>query len=139
MTVTRRGHRALPHTADLIIEAWGDDLVTCAEEAAAGLLEVCVSGRPEEKATLVRVVSGRSEELLAAILDEIVFVIDTSELLPVGVRMTALSDEEVELRFGLAARQDVQLTGAAPKAVVMLAASDARRSVPARCSFIIDV
>jgi SHS2 domain-containing protein len=34
-----RGHRTLPHTADVILEAWGPDLATCCEEAVAALVE----------------------------------------------------------------------------------------------------
>jgi SHS2 domain-containing protein len=34
-----RGHRSLPHTADVIIDAWGPDQAACYEEAVAALVE----------------------------------------------------------------------------------------------------
>ena len=45
MRPTPRGHRNLPHTADVIIEAWGPDLAACAEEAVAALIETYANAR----------------------------------------------------------------------------------------------
>lgn len=139
MTDVMRGHRTLPHTADLIVEAWGDDFTACAEEAAAAMLEICVAGGPADHATVVRVAADGTRPLLAAILDEVVYLLDISELVPVDVRLTELPGGVVEMRFGLGARRSVRLTGAAPKAVVMLEAPDERRTGPFRCRFIVDV
>jgi SHS2 domain-containing protein len=139
VTDTRRGHRTLPHTADLIVEAWGDRFSTCAEEAATGLLEICVGARPSEQSSVVKIESGRPTDLLAAILDEVVYTLDTSDLVPVGVELTEMPGGAVELRFGLAAREAVQSTGAVPKAIVMLESPDEARPGPARCRFLVDV
>jgi hypothetical protein len=43
-----RGHRVLPHTADVIVEAWGPDLVSCCEEAVAGLAALYVDATRAE-------------------------------------------------------------------------------------------
>ena len=139
MTDTRRGHRTLPHTADLIVEAWGDRFSICAEEAATGLLEICVAGRSAEQTSVVRIDSGEPTDLLAAILDEVVYMLDTSDLVPVRVELTEVSGGAVELRFGLAAREAVQSTGSVPKAIVMLESPDEARPGPARCRFLVDV
>jgi hypothetical protein len=40
-----QGHRTLPHTADVILEAWGPDLATCCEEAVAALVETYADSR----------------------------------------------------------------------------------------------
>ncbi|HEV8559398.1 MAG TPA: archease [Actinophytocola sp.] len=39
MTVPSRGHRAVPHTADIRIEAWAPTREACLGEAVAALVE----------------------------------------------------------------------------------------------------
>jgi SHS2 domain-containing protein len=131
----------LPHTADLFIEAWGGDFSACAEEAVAGLLDVCMSGTPESTSNgpIVRMADGPIGAVLEAILEEVVFVLDTSDAVPVDVRVATHPDGTVELNFGLAPRGSVHLTGAAPKAVVMLEAPTGAFADSARCRFIVDV
>ena len=135
-----RGHRLLPHTADLIVEAWGPDDVTCAEEAARALIEICVAGDPDPDAGhWVSRVSGSERDLVRAVLDELLFALDTSVPAPVSVDVDRLDPSEVTIRLGLAARESVQATGAAPKAIVMMPSEQGGPEASWRCRFIIDV
>lgn len=131
----------LPHTADVIVEAWGANEVECTEEATRALIEVCVSGQadPGEASRVTTIEALRSQELVEAVLDETVFALDTSELVPVAATLEASADGGFELRLKVAHRDVVRLTGAAPKAVVMVDFQGGESGTPARCRFIVDV
>ncbi len=139
-TEPSNGHRLLPHTADVIVEAWGSDDLACAEEAARALIEICVSGEPDPEAGLwVADISAPRRDLVRAVLDEVVFALDTSELAPVSAHLDRNVDSDVTLQLGLAPRESVRFTGAAPKAIVMLASEPAGSDALGRCRFIVDV
>ena len=139
-TEATSGHRLHPHTADVIVEAWGSDDLACAEEAARALIEICVSGEPDPEAGLwVAGISAPRRDLVRAVLDEVVFALDTSEPAPVSAHLERTTDSDVTLRLGLAPRESVRLTGAAPKAIVMLGSEPAGSDAPTRCRFIVDV
>lgn len=136
-----RGHGTLPHTADLIIEAWGGDEAACAEEAACALIEICVTGEPDPVSgfTIKNIHARRSRDLIEAVLDEVLFELDTSDLVPVAAQLEPLADSGFELRLAQAPRDAVAQTGAAPKAIVMLALEPNERDRTVRCRFIVDV
>jgi SHS2 domain-containing protein len=134
------GYRLLPHTADVIVEAWGVDELTCAEEAARALIEICVSGEPESGAgQWISETAGAQSDVVRSVLDEVVFALDTSELVPVSARVDRTDDSRVMLSLGLARRDSVRFTGAAPKAIVMMAPEPAGPDGLRRCRFIVDV
>jgi SHS2 domain-containing protein len=112
----RRGHRLLPHTADVIVEAWGSDVLACAEEAAQALIHICVSGDTEEAAGFwVSTFDLASVELVRAVLEEVVFALDTSESAPVSAHLDRSVDSGITLRLGLASPESVQFTGPPPR------------------------
>ena len=131
----------LPHTADVIVEAWGADDLACAGAAAQALIEICVSGEPDPEAGhWVAVIRAPQRDLVRAVLDEVVFALDTSEFAPVSAEVDRTANSDVTVRLGLAPPGSVQFTGAAPKAVVMLASSEPGAADSLiRCRFIVDV
>lgn len=134
------GHRLLPHTADVIVEAWGRDDLACAEQAARALIDVCVSGAPDPAAGMwVSTFTVAPRELVRKVLEEVVFALDTSELTPVSANLDRAAESAVTLRLGLARPESVRVTGAAPKAIVMMPADPAGPEAPSRCRFIVDV
>ncbi len=139
MSSQDRGWNTLPHTADVIIEAWAGDGAACAEEAAAGLLGICVSQTAGETrdGQVLRVPPGSFQSMVEAVLEHLIYLFDTSDLVPVAVSVEASTDGGLELRTTVAPPDSVQLTGAAPKGIVRLSV-DARGTVH-RCRFIVDV
>lgn len=130
----------LPHTADVIVEAWGPDDLACAREAAQALIEICVSGQPDPEAGLwVAELDGPQRDLVRSVLEEVVFALDTSALVPVSAQVERSGDRDVTLRLGLAHRASVRLTGAAPKAIVMLEPEPVASNGLSRCRFLVDV
>jgi SHS2 domain-containing protein len=116
---TRRGHRSLPHTADVMVEAWGPDLAACCEEAVAGLVETYTVSR---YATVFaeweqHVTPAPAHVILVEILDEVVFALDVAEGVPIRAHVQARSDGALKVRLALADPATIQPAGAVPKAI----------------------
>ncbi|MGR3938864.1 archease [Streptomyces sp. BRA346] len=112
------GHRAVPHTADVRIEAWGRTRERCLAEAALGMVE-CFTDVSAARATAVERVrlTGRSdEELLTALLEEVIFRLEVAGRLVVEVEADAC-DGALEVRLALAELAAVEIIGAVPKGV----------------------
>ncbi len=136
-----QGHRALPHTADVILEAWGSDLPSCCEQAVAAVVELCAdtgAARTVERRS-VHVDPGSPASVLLAVLEEVIFTLDTSDAVPVGAEVRAAGDGGVDVVLVLADPATVGATGAVPKAVSRseLEVTEALGAV--RCRFLVDV
>lgn len=140
---TTRGHRSLPHTADVIIEAWGPDLAACAEEAAAALIETYAHHRPTAVVAerVVHVPPGPADDMLLDLLDELVFALDVAEGIPVRARVHAERDGAPGLlvRLALADPARVEPAGAVPKAISRSGLEVTRGPDAVRCRFLVDV
>jgi SHS2 domain-containing protein len=140
---TPRGHRNLPHTADVIIEAWGPDLAACAEEAVAALIETYANAR--DTAVLaereVHVPPASADEMLLDLLDEVVFAVDVADGIPIGARVHASSDGNAGLhaQLALADPASVEPAGAVPKAISRSGLEVTRDPDAVRCRFLVDV
>ncbi|TWH70340.1 archease protein family (MTH1598/TM1083) [Micromonospora olivasterospora] len=89
-----RGHRAVPHTADVRIEAWAPDREGCLAEAVRAAVETFAdfSGAGPGTGATVDVPAGDDEDLLVGALDEMIFRLETEGTLPVAVEVTARPD-----------------------------------------------
>ncbi|MFE6690455.1 archease [Streptomyces sp. NPDC057743] len=117
------GYRSVPHTADLRVEAWGPTREVCLAQAVRG---VCASfldlagaeGETGARRREVRVRADTDEDLLVALLEEVVYWLDAQNEAPVEVEL-------VPVRGGLRALLamtdigSLPVTGAAPKAVTL--------------------
>lgn len=136
-----RGHRSVPHTADVILEAWGPDLASCVEEAVAALVGVFVDARAADVVER-RDVHLRSEapgSLLFAVLEEVIFALDTAESVPVRVEVHAAGDGGLDVELLLADPRTVAPMGAVPKAVSRSEFEVRSRDGVVRCRFLVDV
>jgi SHS2 domain-containing protein len=119
----RSGHRTVPHTADLRVEAWSETAEGCIAEAVRGL----VTGFADLAAAravaehLYRAEAGSDADLLAAVLEEVVYRLDAAGELPLDVTVgpirTAPEGRSAQVRFRMADAATAQLVGAVPKAV----------------------
>ncbi|GAA4083762.1 archease [Streptomyces shaanxiensis] len=112
------GHRAVPHTADVRIEAWGVSRERCLVEAALGMVE-CFADLTAVRPTSVervRFAEESDEDLLTALLDEVVFRLDVDGQVPVDLEADT-TDGDLDVRLALADLADVEVTGATPKGV----------------------
>ncbi|WP_405593478.1 archease [Streptomyces sp. NBC_01092] len=112
------GHRAVPHTADVRIEAWGVSRERCLVEAALGMVE-CFADVTTVRPTSVervRLAEDSDEGLLAALLDEVALRLDVDGRVPVDLEADA-TEGDIDVRLALADLADVEVTGASPKDV----------------------
>jgi SHS2 domain-containing protein len=112
------GHRSVPHTADVRIEAWAPSRERCVAEAIAATVTSFAEvsdARPEETVGF-RVEPGADEDMLVAALDEVIYRMDTAGQLPVDADVAAV-DGGFDVRLRMIGTDRVELVGAVPKAV----------------------
>lgn len=114
-----RGHRVLPHTADLIVEAWAPTRLGCLEEAVAGLVEAFAAtpDTPVTRTVPVHLDSAAGEDLLVLLLEEIVYLVDVLGVVPVGVSLEETEDGGIAGDLEVVLVGDADVTGAVPKGV----------------------
>lgn len=146
------GHRALPRAADLRIEAWAPDRAACVAEAVAAAVESFVDvGQWRARGRHRTVVWADGDAgILAAVLDEMIFVLETLGVVPVWTRLRpaprqlrhrigARRPAPFRLDFGLVDLADLTQVGAAPKAVSLRGLHLDRRPRGWTCEVTIDV
>jgi SHS2 domain-containing protein len=114
------GHRTVPHTADLRIEAWAGSRHECVAESLRGLVDSVADVRGAEATrTAEREVTGASPaDMLASAVEEVIYILDTAGEVPVSVQARAAgSAAGVIVTLKLASAGDVEFIGAIPKAV----------------------
>ncbi|WP_155059163.1 archease [Streptomyces blattellae] len=121
ITARRRGvsgHRLVPHTADVRVEAWGESRERCLVEAVTGMVEgfADVSGTRPTGVARLRLAEGTPEDLLTTLLDEVVFRLEVHGQVPVDVEAEAF-DEGLDVRMAVADLGVVEVVGAAPKGI----------------------
>ncbi|MDO0909824.1 archease [Streptomyces sp. DT2A-34] len=112
------GHRAVPHTADIRVEAWAVSRERCLVEAALGMVE-CFADVTAVRPTSVervRFEEDSDEGLLTALLDEVVFRLDVDGRVPVDLEADT-TDGDLDVRLALVELTDVEVTGATPKGI----------------------
>lgn len=112
------GNRSVPHTADVRVEAWAPTREGCIAQAVHGAVRTFVepAGMPASSARSFRLEDGDDEDLLLAVLEEMVYLLDTAGEVPVEVRIEE-SGEGVEVWFGMVVARTLRQVGAVPKAV----------------------
>jgi SHS2 domain-containing protein len=117
------GHRIVPHTADLALEAWAPDRAGCIAEAVRALVESFADVRravPRERLHFC-FDAATDEDLLVRVLDEVIYQLDARGLVPVGVSVSEPPGDgpgsRAEVRFAAAPAAEAEAAGAAPKAV----------------------
>lgn len=138
--VTDRGHRAVPHTADVILHAWGPDLAACCEEAVAALVELYAEAwsahAGDRRLTLA---PAPPADLLVAVLDEVIFTLDTSAAVPVGASVRGDAEHGLEVDLELAPAAEVDPAGAVPKAISRSGFQLDLDEDSVRCTVLVDV
>jgi SHS2 domain-containing protein len=116
--VAASGNRRVPHTADVRIEAWAPTREGCLVEAVRGLVDsfadtsgVLASGTYEAE-----LVGYKDERLLAAVLDEVIYLVDTTDEVPIDV-MVEPTQNGARLRMTTATLMATEIVGATPKGI----------------------
>ena len=112
------GHRGVPHAADLRIEAWADTREECVAEAVRALVNSFAepAAQAGRRAVKRHVAAETDADLVAAAIEEVIYGLDTRGEIPVAVAARRAADGGIDLTLHLAGLEQVQITGAAPKA-----------------------
>jgi protein archease len=116
----RAGHRTVPHTADLRIEAWAGSCHECVAESLRGLVDSVADVRgAEATSTAERELTGSCPaDLLASAVEEVIYILDTDGQIPVSVQARPAGPAAgIIVILELASAGDVEFIGAVPKAV----------------------
>lgn len=141
MTGSERGHRGLPHTADVRIEAWAPTRDACLSEAVAALVDTfadTTGARPDRTVT-ADLTAESDDDALAAVLDEVIYALDTEDVVPLGLRVEPGPPGVLRIHLPVTAAGNVEFTGAAPKAVALSGLSCTREHGRWTCTATIDV
>ena len=114
------GHAVLPHTADVIVEAWAPSRTGCLEELVRGVVETFADTR---KASAIREIplevnAALDEDVVVALLEDVLYLLDADGFVVIDVALE--EDEEngsFEGTFWVALVDDVASKGAPPKGV----------------------
>ncbi|GGT00893.1 hypothetical protein GCM10010254_21370 [Streptomyces chromofuscus] len=134
------GHRSVPHTADLRVEAWAPTREECLTQAVRAVCEsfVDLTAAAGVRRRDVVIRADRDEDVLVALLEEVVYWLDTEGEVPVGVELTP-ADGGLRCGLQMADAGALPVTGAAPKAVTLHELVFTRGPEGWRCSVTLDV
>ncbi|MFE4515419.1 archease [Kitasatospora sp. NPDC056783] len=115
----------MPHTADLRVEAWAPTAEGCIGElvhaVVAGFADLADARVTGERGCTVLAVS--DPDLLAGVLEEVIYRMDADGELPVAVAIGPIEGldgaRRVTVRFRMADAATAVLVGAVPKAVAL--------------------
>ncbi|MET9761918.1 archease [Streptomyces sp. NPDC006372] len=112
------GHRAVPHPGDIRIEAWAACRGHCLAEAVLAMVECFadVTGVRPTAVDQVWLAEASDDDLLASLLDEVIFRLEAYGQVPVDVEADE-ADGGLDVRLAVTGVADVPITGAVPRAV----------------------
>lgn len=112
------GHRTVPHTADLRVEAWAPTREGCIAQAVLGTVESFLDiGSAHPARSRRRLLTAHSDEdLLVTVLDEVLYLLDANGEAPVDVELEPV-DDGLDVRFAMVDVSRLPQLGAVPKAV----------------------
>lgn len=112
------GHRVLPHTADVLVEAWAPSRSACLEELVRGVVATFVdTGAVTQPAREIPVEVGapRDDDVVIALLDDVCYLLDADGLVVVDIALEEEDDGSFDGAFFVVPTDAVVPTGAAPK------------------------
>lgn len=138
---TEAGFELLPHTADIMVSAWGSTVEGCFAEAALGLVSSFAEVgdvSPQDRVEFT-CDPGPEPELLVELLEEVIYTVDAWDAVPVQVDVRRTSEGGLAGEFGVVERSSVRVTGPAPKAVTRHDLSVEHDDQQWRCRVVVDV
>jgi SHS2 domain-containing protein len=113
------GHRVLPHTADVIVEAWAPSRSSCLEELVRGIVETFAETRDVATTREIPLEVGAADDddVVVALLDDVCYLLDADGLVVADVALDEGDDGTFEGTFFVAPVDAVVQTGAAPKGI----------------------
>lgn len=133
----------MPHTADVVVEAWAPTRVACLAQAVRGLVAVFAdtTGVASSRSVPFTLGPAGDEGLLVRLLEEVIYLVEVDGVVPVAARVEATPDGGVCGRLDVVPLTPGMVIGPAPKAIAWHQLSFAPR--PGRagwtCRVMVDV
>lgn len=140
MVASASGHRTVPHTADLRIEAWAPTRDGCIRQAVLGTVAsfLDTSSARSSHTRVRRLPEERDDDLLVAVLDEVIYLLDTAGEAPLDLDVNG-TDGGVDVEFAMADASTLPQLGAVPKAVSLNELHFSQGREGWRCAVTLDV
>jgi SHS2 domain-containing protein len=131
----------LPHTADLAVEAWAQTREECLAEAVRGLVAsfADATGVAAQRRVSFGCPPGPDVELLVCALEEVIYLLDARDAVPVDVHLARAPDGGLSGHFDVVDRAVVKQVGPAPKAVTRHGLDLSPDADGWRCAVTVDV
>ena len=135
------GHRVLPHTADVIVEAWAATRSGCLEELVRGVVGIFAdaAGVVPTREIPLEINAARDEDVVIALVDDVCYLLDADGFVVVDVGLDETEDGGFEGSFSVAPVAAVTATGAAPKGASRSELEFAREGSSWHAHVIVDV
>lgn len=135
------GHRLQPHPADLMLQAWAPTPEGCIAEAVCALAESFADTTRATRYTThdFRLVDTSWDDRLISALEEVLFLFDTRDEIPIAVSVTPAGPDTCAIFFQLAALNDVDLVGSTPKGIARSGLAFSPTGDGWKCEVIVDV
>jgi SHS2 domain-containing protein len=135
------GHRTLSHTADVIIEAWAPTRDACLAQAVRALVDTFADTSPVSvtRPVPLRILTGEDTELLVALLEEVVYLVDVLAVVPVDAVVHAVDGGGIGGCLDVALLAEVNIVGPAPKGIARSELAIEGGDGLWRCRAIVDV
>ena len=140
MPTGERGHRSVPHVADVRIEAWAPTREMCLAEAVLGTVEAFLdaSSAHAQTSRRCRPADSSDEDVLVAVLNEVIYLLHTTRQIPVDVEVDVV-DGGMDVEFAMAEAAPLPQIGAVPKGVSLHQLRFGEGPRGWTCSVILDV
>jgi SHS2 domain-containing protein len=135
------GYRLLPHTADVVVEAWAPTGAGCLAEAVRGMVAVFadIAGVVAVRSVGFTLAPAGDDVLLVRLLEEVIYLVEVDGLVPVGVAVGLEPGGGLRGRLEVAPLTPAMVVGPAPKAVAWSGLEFARERAGWRCRAMVDV
>lgn len=112
------GHRTVPHTADIRVEAWAGSRERCIAETVLGAVDsfLDISAAHPTGLHSFLLATGSDDDLLVGVLDEVIYLLETTGEVPVDVELEPF-DDTVDVRVVTIGAAKLPQIGAVPKGV----------------------
>jgi SHS2 domain-containing protein len=135
------GYRVLPHTADTRIEAWAPARAACLEAAVRAFVSTFANVVGAEVTDSIEewFAEPTDEDLLVAVLEEVIYLVEVVDVVPVTVDFVDEKACRLVGSFGVVPLEAVEICGPAPKAIAFSDLQFEERDNEWRCLVTIDV
>jgi SHS2 domain-containing protein len=140
MAVLESGHRTLPHTAEVVIEAWAPTRDRCFTGAVHALVETFAdtSAATTTRPLSLRLPPAEDDELLAVLLEEVLHLVEVMGVVPAQVSVHALEDGGLAGFLDVAPLPDMPRLGPVPRGVARSGVTIALRDGLWTCQAVVD-